>query len=162
MAQCTGGTIFDLAASNKHNAARNVLSRAADTWATSGRKALSLDSVIAVILRIFLSEWSQFGEMREEARTLEQWLPLVGTAQQEADAIVPPVAPATVANVLYLLLAEISFAADQWSLGNPEQPPTAHALNAVEHILFTHKLTHRPPSPKLPATVCDAQKTRGD
>src|SRR5271157_4540670 len=102
MAQCTGGTIFDLAASNKHNAARNVLSRAADTWATSGRKALSLDSVIAVILRIFLSEWSQFGEMREEARTLEQWLPLVGTAQQEADAIVPPVAPATVANVLYL------------------------------------------------------------
>ena len=158
MAQCTGGTIFDLAARYKHDAARNVLSRAADIWAASGLEALSLDSLIAVILRIFLSKWSQYGGLREEGRTLEQWLPLVGTAQQEADALVPLVAPATVADVLSLLLVEISFAADQWSLGNPEQPPTAHALNAVEHILFTHKLTHRPASPKLPTTVCNARQ----
>jgi hypothetical protein len=159
MAQCTGGTIFDLAAGYKHDAARNVLSRAADLWAARGREALSVDSLIAVILRIFLSEWSQYGGLREEGRTLEQWLPLVGTAQQETEARVPPVATANVADVLSLLLAEISFAADQWSLGNPEQPPTAQALNAVEHILFTHKLTHRPASSKLPTTVCGTQKT---
>ncbi len=157
MAQCTGGTMFDLAARYKHDAAQKVLARAADLWAASGREALSPDSLIAVILHIFLATWSQYGGLREEGRTLEQWLPMVGTAQQEAGAVVPQVAPATVADALNRLSTEISFAAEQWSLGNPEQPPTAQALNAVEHILFTHKLTQRPASPKLPTTVCDGK-----
>jgi len=162
MAQVCGGTSFDFVALRKHEAAQNFLSRAADIWAASGREALSLDSVIAVILRIFLSEWSEYGGLRQEARTLEQWLPLVGTAREEADALVSPVAPGKVDDVLAQLLVEISFAADLWSLGNPEQPPTAHSLNAVEHILFTHKLTSRPASPKLPTTVRGAWKTRED
>ena len=163
MAQVCGGTTFDFVARRKHEAAQNVLSRAADTWAASGREALSVDSVMAVILRIFLSSWSEYGGLREEARTLEQWLPLVGTAQEEADALVSSVGPAKkVADVVSLLLAEISFAADQWSIGNPEQPSTAHALNAIVHILFTHKLVHRPANPKLPTTVCGTEKTRKD
>jgi hypothetical protein len=159
MAQVCGGTTFDFVARRKHEAAQKVLSRAADIWAANEREALSVDSVIAIILRIFLSRWSEYGGLRQEGRTLEQWLALVSTAQKEADTLVSSVAPAkNVADVLSLLSAEISFAAEQWSLGNPEQPPTAHALNAVEHILFKHKLVHRPPSPKLPTTVCGAQK----
>jgi hypothetical protein len=159
MAQVTGGTRFDFVARRKHDAARKVLSRAADIWAARGREALSIDSAIAVILRIVLSQWSEFGGLRQEVRTLENWLSLVGTARQEADTLAPTVAPTTVTDVLSLLSTEISFAADQWSLGNPEQPPTAHALNAVEHILFTHKLIPRPASPKLPTTVCEAHRT---
>ncbi|MDB6065447.1 MAG: hypothetical protein JWR26_1655 [Pedosphaera sp.] len=159
MAQVTGGTTFDFVARRKHDAARKVLSRAADIWAARGREALSIDSAIAVILRIVLSQWSEFGGLRQEVRTLENWLSLVGTARQEADGLLTTVAPNTVTEVLSLLQTEITFAADQWSLGNPEQPPTAHALNAVEHILFKHKLLTRPPSPKMPTSVRDAGQT---
>ena len=140
--------------------AQHVLERAADIWAAHGREALNVDSVIAVVLHIFLSRWSKFGHSREEGRTLEQWLPLVGKAQEEAEALVSPMTPAKhVADVLSQLLAEISFAADQWSLGNPEQPPSAHALNVITHILFTHKFTNRPANPKLPKTICGTEKT---
>lgn len=159
MAQVCGGTTFDFVGRRKHDAAQKIVSRAADIWAAGGREALSHDSVIAVILRIFLSKWPflEFGGLRFEARTLEKWLSLVGTAQEEADTLLSSVAPATVNDTLSLLLAEISCAADQWSLGNPEQPPTAHALNALEHILFTHKLILRPARPKMPTTVHDAR-----
>src|ERR1043165_4997421 len=75
MAQVCGGTTFDLAFSRKHEAAQKMLSCAADVWATSGREALNSDSVIAVMLRIFLSEWSEYGvypgELRREARSLQ-------------------------------------------------------------------------------------------
>lgn len=156
MAQVCGGTTFDLAFSRKHEAAQKMLSCAADVWATSGREALNPDSVIAVMLRIFLSEWSEYGvypgELRREARSLQDWLSVAGTAQQEAEAVCK-MAPNIISDALSLLLGEISYAADQWSIGNPEQPSTAQALNAIEHILFTHKLTHRPASPKLPTTV---------
>jgi hypothetical protein len=156
MAQVCGGTTFDLAFRRKHDTAQKMLSRAADIWAANGRKALCADSVIAVMLRIFLSKWSEWGvypsELRQEARTFENWLSIVDTAQQEAHGL-SKVAPSIISDALLLLLAEISCAADQWSLGNPEQPSTAEALNAIEHILFSHKLTHRPASPKLPITV---------
>lgn len=159
MAQVCGGTSFDLEYSHKHEAVQHVLARAADTWAARGREALNVDSVIAVVLHIFLSRWSEFGHSREEGLTLEQWLPLVGTAQEEAEALVSPMTPAKqVAEVLSPLLSEISFAADQWSLGNPEQPPSAHALNVIRHILFTHKFTKRPASAKLPKTICGTEK----
>lgn len=160
MAQVCGGTSFDLAFRRKHEAAQRMLSRAADIWAAKGREALDSDAVIAVILRIYLSEWSEYGEqvgeLRQETRSLEAWLSIVGTAKQEADGLAR-VAPSIISDALSLLLGEISCAADQWSIGNPEQPPTAQALNAIEHILFEHKLTHRPASPKLPqrsSTVC--------
>ena len=130
MAQVCGGTTFDFVARRKHDAAQKVLSRAADIWSKGGRDALTLDSVVAVLLHIFLSKWSEYGGLREEARTLETWLPLVASAQEEADTLLLPVARAVVPAVLASLLAELSFAADQWALGDPEQPLTAQALNA--------------------------------
>ena len=153
MAQVCGGTTFDFVASRKHDAAQRVLSRAADIWAKGGRDALRLDAVVAVLLHIFLSRWSEYDGVSQEARTLEMWLPLVASAQQEADGLMTQLAPASVAGVLSVVFAELSFASDQWSLGDPEQPPTAQALNTVEHILFTHRLTTRPASPKLPTSV---------
>lgn len=156
MAQVCGGTTFDLVFSRKHEAAQKVLSRAADLWSTGGREKLSSDSVAAVMLRIFLSPWSEYGanpgELRREARGLESGLSLVGTAQEEASRF-SKTQPSTISDAIPELLAEISSAADQWSIGNPEQPSTAQALNAIEHLLFSHKLTHRPASPKLPTTV---------
>ena len=153
MAQVCGGTSFDQVAERKHYMGERVLTRAADIWAKDGRDALSLDSVIAVLLHIFLSRWSQFGALHQETFTLEKWLAQVGTAEDEARSLMPSLSPAAIADVMSLLLAELSFATEQWALGDPEQPPTVHALNAVEHILFTHKLITRPASPKLPKTV---------
>jgi hypothetical protein len=157
MAQVCGGTAFDLTFSRKHEVAQKLLSRAADIWAASGREALAPDSVIAVMLRIFLSEWSEvgeiLGELHQEGRSLEKWLSIVGSPEQEAGR--SGVAPDFISQALSLLLAEISYAADRWSIGNPEEPPTAQALNAIEHILFTYKLTNRPASPKLPTTIRD-------
>src|SRR5438128_2068754 len=92
MAQVCGGTTFDFVARRKHDAAQRVLSRAADIWSKGGRDALSLDSVVAVLLHIFLSKWSEYGGLRDEARTLEMWLPLVAGAQEEADALTSLVA----------------------------------------------------------------------
>jgi hypothetical protein len=154
MAQVCGGSSFDFVASKKHNTAQRVLSRAADVWATRGLEALKLDSVLAVLLHVFLAQkWSQGGGFGEDLRPLESWLSLVSTSQQEAESAFPCHVRSDIPAVLTLLHAELSFAAQQWILGHPEQPPTADALNAIEHILFTYKLTHRPPSPKLPASL---------
>lgn len=154
MAQVCGGTTFDYVAQRKHDAAQRVLSRAADIWAN--QSALDLDSLIAVLLHIFLSRWSEYGNIRQETLTLEQWLPRVARAHEEVHALLPSATPALIADVMSLLQAEVSSAAQQWALGDPEQPPTAQALNTVEHILFLHKLITRPPSPKLPITVRDS------
>lgn len=153
MAQVCGGTTFDIVARRKHDAALRVLSRAADLWATHGRESLTVDALIAVLIRIYLRRWSENGGLRVEARPLDSWLPLVGTASQEV-ASFASTQPAVV-DALPLIHTELSFAAEQWLLGDPEQPPTAHALNAIEHVLFTHRLSHRPPAPKLPITLCN-------
>ena len=159
MAQVCGGTTFDIVARRKHDAAQRVLSRAADTLAMHGRDSLNLDSVLAVLLRIFLSRWSdlEYFSLRHEARTLESWLSIVGTALQEAESLIPVSAASVTTEVLTLLRAELSFAAEQWLLGDPEKPPTAHALNAIEHVLFTHRLIHRPGASQLPTTLYNVQ-----
>ena len=149
MAQVCGDSSFDFVARRRHDAAQRVLARAADLWATHGREAFSLDALIAVLLRIFLS---RFG-LSAEARALESWLPLVSTARQEAESFAA--AHPAVIDALLLIHAELSYAAEQWLLGDPEQPPTAHALNAVEHVLFTHRLSHRPAVPRFPTTLCN-------
>ena len=159
MAQVCGGTTFDFEARRKHDAAQKVLSRAADTWAMHGQDSLSLDLVLAVLLRIFLSHWSEYFDVPAETRPLESWPSFVGTAQQEAQSLIPAADAPIIAEVLALLHAELSFAAEQWSFGDPEKPPTAHALNAIEHVLFTHRLTRRPGAAQLPTTLCNVQNS---
>jgi len=154
MAQVCGGTTFDFIAQRKHDAAHRVLVRAADLWATRRCDALSVDGLAAVLLRIFLSRWSQYGGLRDETRPLDAWLAIVGTAAQEAASFSSE--HPSVSGALPLIHAELSFAADQWLLGDPEQPPTSHALNVIEHLLFTHRLSLRPPAPRLPTTLCPA------
>lgn len=169
MAQVTGTSTFDVVARHKRESAQRVLARAADLWAGHGRDSLSVDSVVAVMLRIYLSLWHQHGNLHEKSHSLETWLPLVGSPEQEANSLIftvvnksylqnPPAKPAadaqTICQVLDLLRGELAAAAEQWLRGYPEQPPTAHAINVVEHILFTHKLSRRPADPKLPTTLC--------
>jgi len=147
MAQVCGGTTFDIEAQHKHELALKILSRAADVWAT-GLNSLSTDSIIAVLLRIYSSKCN----LRTEIRSFDSWLSLVATIERELEFF-SLANSVNVAEILTTLRAEISEAEKQWKLGNPEQPPTAHVLNAVEHILFVHKLITRPASPKFPKTI---------
>jgi hypothetical protein len=144
MAQVCGDSSFDYLWRRQHDVALGLLRKAADLWTSGGP-----DAVIAVLLRVYLSEWPQFGGLIRETRDLESWLRLVTTARQELSSL----RPGADASVLGRLQAEFSFAVKQWTLGDPESPPTAHAINAVEHICFSSRLTRRPPSPKMPASL---------
>ena len=149
MAQVCGDSAFDYLWDRQHDVALGMLRKAADLW-TSGRvDAVSSDALLAVLLRIYLSTWPEFGGIIRETRDLESWLQLVTTARQEMLNL----RPNADVSVLRRLDAELSFAAKQWALGDPESPPTAHALNAIEHVLFSSKLTRRPPSPKMPTSL---------
>lgn len=142
MAQVCGGSSFDFEAERRHQAAERILSQAADRWSSHGTTALSLDSVIAVLMCIYLSP--NFSGLKSETRTLEQWLAR-DYAQEEEVLWVSQISVATRTEIQRQLKTELSFAVDQWSLGNPEQPPVHHALCAVERILFSKRLIHRPP-----------------
>jgi len=148
MAQVCGDSSFDYLWDRQHDVALGLLRKAADLWSRRG-DAVSSDALIAVLLRIYLSQWPGFGGVIRETRDLESWFQLVSTAHQEMRTL----RPSADLSVLSRLDAELSFAAKQWALGDPESPSTAHTLNAIEHILFSTKLTRRPPSPKMPTTL---------
>jgi hypothetical protein len=135
MAQVCGGSNFDFDAQRKHDAALKVLRRAADLWAMQGGDAVCTDTFIAILIRIYTSRLYGF----PEGQSLEYWLSDVEKVQED--------------EVFRLLRAELSLAIEGWTLGNPEEPPTADALNAFECIFFQHGIYRRPPSPEFPKTL---------
>jgi hypothetical protein len=149
MAQVCGDSSFDFLWNRQNDVALGVLRKAADSWTSGGIDAVSSDALIAVLLRIYLSHWPEFGGMAPETRDLESWLQRVTTAREEILSL----RPGANVSVLSRLDAELTFAAKQWALGNPECPPTSYAINAIEHVLFSSKLTRRPPSPKIPTSL---------
>lgn len=153
MAQVCGDSSFDFVWSRQHDTALGVLRNAANLWATHGTHALSTDAVIAVLLRIYLSEWPRVGSIRRETRDLHSWLQLVGPAREEVRTLRPNASSEVAARTLCALNRELLGAINEWVMGDPESPPTTHALNVVEHILFIHKMTRRPGSPKKPSSI---------
>jgi hypothetical protein len=149
MAQCTGDSSYDYLWDRQHDVALRVLRRGADLWASGGAETISSDRVIAVLLRIYLSEWPEFGGVVPETRSLESWIERVTTAQQELLSL----RPGSDLSALSHLDAELSFAIKQWALGDSESPQTTHVINVVEHILFSSRLTRRPPGPKMPTSL---------
>jgi hypothetical protein len=149
MAQVCGDSSFDYLWDRQHDVALGLIRKAADLWRSGGVDVVSSDALVAVLLRIYLSAWPKFGGVIRETRDLESWLQLVSTARQEMLSL----RPNADLSILGRLDAEVSFAAKQWTLGDPESPPTAHVINTVEHILFSSKLTRRPPNPKMPTSL---------
>jgi hypothetical protein len=160
MAQVCGDSSYDYQWDRMHDVALGLIRKAADLWAAGGRNALSGDAIIAVLFRIYLSEWPKHGGIRSETRDLHVWLELALPAHHEIATRCPSADPMVLTKVLRAIEAELSCAISQWILGGPEHPPTAHALNAVEHILFTHRLTRRPGSPKIPASLIKSESPR--
>lgn len=158
MAQVCGDSSFDYAWERMHNVALGLLRKVSDSWAILQPDAPTEDAVIAVLYRVYLSEWSEFGGVRKETRDLGTWLSLVRTSCEEIETLRPNANPKILSDAQDSIEAEVSEARSMWALGNPESPPTAHVLNAIEHILFTHRLTRRPCDPKMPNTVIRSQK----
>lgn len=148
MAQVCGDSSFDYLWDRQHDVALGLVRKAADLW-SRGSDAVTSDALISVLLRIYLSTWPEFGGIIRETRDLESWLRLVTSARQELITL----RPGADASVLRELDAELSFAVKQWALGDPESPPTAHAVNAVEHVLFSSRLTRRPAIPRMPTSL---------
>ena len=149
MAQVCGDSSYDYFWDRQHDLALKLLCKAADLWASGGADRLSSDSLIAVLLNVYLFEPPEIGLRIWERRDLASWREFVTTARQELSNL----RPNSDASVLDRLDAELSFAITQWMLGDPESPPAMHATNAIEHILFLSKLTRRPPNPKMPTSL---------
>jgi hypothetical protein len=153
MAQICGDSSFDFLWERVHNMALALLQKAADSWATLRPDAPAVDAFIAVLYRVYLSDWPEYGGIRAETRDLSTWLVLVGSAVGELERLRPTANYKILTKVQSSIEAEMSEAKSRWTSGDPEFPPTTHVLNAIEHILFTHKLTRRPSNPKLPKSV---------
>ena len=150
MAQVCGDSSYDYLWDRVHQVALRLTQKAADCWAAQGPNTLSPDSVIAVLFRVYLADWPEYGGIRGETRELEAWLQLVVSAGAEIRAARPNVSAEVVSKVLRAVEEVLSAGMREWVLGDTECPTTAQTVNAIEHILFTYKLTRRPGSSKMP------------
>ena len=116
MAQVCGDSSFDFLWDRQHDVALGVLRKAADSWAIGGPNELSSDAVIAVMFRIYLSEWPEYGGIRSETRDLHVWLQVVPPARDELATRRPSADPLVLATVLSATTSEFSRAIPQWTL----------------------------------------------
>jgi hypothetical protein len=153
MAQVCGDSSFDYLWDRMHNVALGLTRKVADSWASVAPNSPTVDAMIAVLYRVYLSEWSEYSGIRWETRDLEAWLNSVNSSRNEIIILRSNTNPEILSDVQISIEKELCEARTKWALGDPESPPTVIVINAIEHILFTHRLTRRPCDPKLPNTV---------
>jgi len=65
----------------------------------------------------------------------------------------PELKQSETADVAQQLQAEVISAAEMWTLGDPEKPPTVDLLNVLENILFNHRIIRNPPKNATPISL---------
>lgn len=119
---------------------------AADRWARHGRSAIDDEVFLAVFVRLLLAperyrtlKGARCGQGASvpdlPVRPLDEWAGLVGTATEECARPTPGYPQSTGPFPVRLLMAQVSGAADQWALGDPEQPPTILVFRELARIL---------------------------
>jgi len=118
---------------------------AADSWARLGRASLKDEVFVAVFIRLLLapetyrtlrvSQGSTGGGAVPDLpiRPLEEWLSVVGTPVDECRR--REIEGPRAIEIAGELCRRVSVAADQWSLGNPEIPPTDGVFKELARIL---------------------------
>lgn len=152
MAQVCGGSSYDYDWDRVHETALRTVRRAADIWAADGSTALAIDSLVAILLQIYLSEPSASRNLAFETRGFDAWMESVKTPSDEILDLRPNISAEIHRRAVSSLKSELSFAVEQWQMGNPELPTSAEALNVLEFVLFANRLTHRPQHFKSPTT----------
>ncbi|MDG3007417.1 hypothetical protein [Paludisphaera mucosa] len=140
----------------KFRIALGIVRSAADSWSVRAADAQDVDSTLAVLFRIFSSPWRVSPvprQLKAEVRVLADWRALVSTANSEARRLNPQVPAEVVERLVDDLAVGLRSFANEWSKGDPENPPTTHALNAIVHALFEGKLVRRPANPRLPTSL---------
>lgn len=160
---------WDSIGQTKLQVSLRLLRCAADAWAKADAEAPAVDSMVAVILRVFAVPWSNWywpKERCEMNRSLDEWLvevehPTVecmrlaanpgAERQSETQATWGKmwVRPARVKTALEQLHETLTNAARDWSDGNPERPLTERVLHDLVMILFRHGLVKRPPPSRV-------------
>jgi hypothetical protein len=159
MAQVCGGTSFDIVGERRHEAALKAINGAADLWAARGIDTLSVELVLAVVLRIYLVPWSdtdgawRINRIFRESRRLEDWMRGVKAPEEEILQGDLKVTAEQAQPALDRLRTELRFAAEQWSLGDPEKPPAREVVNVIEYILWQRRIRVQPPTAKHPDTL---------
>jgi len=149
MAQNTGGSDFDLFWEEKSSAAWRLLREAADVWAQDGRAGLDVRLAVDRFMHILASPgrglWPQ---VRWPKRFLLEPVP-PGTTESCA-TLAPSCSEARTADAERALLATLSSAADEWSMGHPEEPSTRGVLHEMLTTLWQFKIAPHPPSKAYP------------
>lgn len=137
---------FDWNWEYKREVTQKLIQSAADEWSMRGRDTLNVDTVLAIILRIFGLNWSissSFLELEERNRSLKAWIPLVDSLEKEAQRFPRLTSSQEIMLFITELRAVLEAAADQWQEGYPETPPTSEVAKQLEQVLWNHQLVHR-------------------
>jgi hypothetical protein len=146
MAQVVGGTDYDFMWDRKINIVHDRIKDAADLWSKDGKNGFDVGTLISIILRIFSEPWSSLTsapQLKRETRRLDEWTQIITNPYEELCKLKTNQSGDIVNDTLKSLLAETKLAANEWAIGNPEEPPTYHMLNVIIHVLFKTKFIGR-------------------
>ena len=148
MAQVTGGTIHDLNWNHKRDAVLRFVSHTADQCVSQGATVAELDRLLATILYIFGDD------LIDVHCNPDKWFrDFPKDLSTELRRLKPSLDESQFIEIAEQLRAEVTVAADQWKLGNPENPRTSDVLNVLEHVLFRHRVIHNHPKNATPTSL---------
>jgi hypothetical protein len=119
---------------------------AANTWSSQGRSAIDDAVFLAVMIRLLLAPERHRTLKANKAyaggwvpdlpiRPFDEWAAVVGTPAEECARPTPGYPPPATPAPLGELLEKVGRAADQWALGDPEQPPTEAVFKDLARCL---------------------------
>jgi hypothetical protein len=150
VAQVTGGSDFDFFWEQKAAAAWRLLREASDVWASQGRGSLDVAIALGRFMMILARPggWPPLLQLYWPPRFLLEPPPLAA-----ADSVLmlsPRCNPQQASAAIQSLLVILGKAADEWSIGHPEEPKTRDVLNEMLATLWQYKIAPHPPSKAYP------------
>ena len=151
MAQFTGGSNFDGHWEASANVALALVREAADLFAKAPHHALTPDGVVATLLW-WLARPYQFPCRRRPLRFFDGVFQ-PPSPHESCAALAQGRTRPCVAEIIDRLNSVMSTAANEWALGNPEEPAAREVLSALFDVLWSQRLIPRPPSKAYPRGV---------
>lgn len=148
------GSNFDEAWDGWSSACLMLLRQAADIYANAGPRALTPDTVVARLLLVLIRYRSSYAWDPLRVRFFDETKPPPPPAEDSfARLATTPLKHQHAAEVIGALTSIVSSAAQEWTLGDPEQPDTREILRKMFDVLWTWRLIPQPPSHVYPRGV---------
>jgi hypothetical protein len=144
MAQWTS-PVVDQFPATLTNALR-ILRAASDAWARGGKASVPIDRVVAVIVHVLCNRYRR----EELPLSLSPCFEMVGSTTELFTVYSTSMRRSLFkAEALVEITQLLTIAADDWSNGDPESPPTAVVIHELATVLFKHGMIKRPPPPHI-------------